>query len=63
MSTRLHRSEVRHQIGRLARAGGPTVTVRAIERNLGYPLVEADHAQLAGIFAALAAAVDAVVEQ
>jgi hypothetical protein len=60
MTTRLHRSEVHHQLGRLARAGGPNVSVKAIEQHLGYPLVEADHADLRGIFSALAAVVDAL---
>jgi hypothetical protein len=58
MTTRLHRSEVRHQIGRLVRAGGPHISVKVIERHLGYPLSEADHANLTGIFAVLSAAAD-----
>jgi hypothetical protein len=60
MSTRLHRSEVRHQLDRLAREGGPKVSVRALEERLGYPLAEADHANLRGMYSALAAVADAL---
>lgn len=63
MTTRVHRSEVRHQLSRLARAGGPNVTVAAIEQRLGYPLAEADQANLKGIYSTLAAVVDALTEE
>lgn len=59
MKTRVHRSEVRHQLGRLARSGGPQVSVRALEAGLGYPLAEASPEELRGVCAALAAVVDA----
>lgn len=59
MKTRLHRSEVMHQLGKLARCGGPRVPLRAIETALGYPLSEAGMDDLRGIIAALSAVVDA----
>lgn len=61
--TRLHRAEVRHQISRLARAGGPNVPVSAIERHLGYPLIEASHGDLKGVAAALAAVTNTLTEE
>lgn len=62
MSTRLHRSEVRRQLGRLARCGGPTIPLRAIETGLGYPLSEAGIDDLRGVIAALSAVVDATYD-
>ena len=60
MSTRLHRSEVRHQIDRIARAGGPRITRESIEGRLGYPLVEASMDELRGIVAGLTAVFDGI---
>jgi hypothetical protein len=59
MTTRLHRSEVNHQIGRVFRAHGLSVTARDIEKHLGYPLAEAGITDLRGVIAALSAVVDA----
>jgi hypothetical protein len=59
MITRLHRSEVSHQIGRVVRAQGVAVSRKAIEQHLGYPLAEANVDELRGIIAALSAVVGA----
>lgn len=59
MNTRMHRSEVNHQIGRVARAQGITLTRRDIERALGYPLLEAGLEELRGVIAALDAVASA----
>lgn len=61
MITRLHRSEVRHQIDRIARVGGPRITRESIEARLGYPLVEASMDDLRGIVAGLSAVYDAMI--
>lgn len=59
MSTRLHRSEVRHQLGRVQRRHGMTVVLDAVEKHLGFPISEAGVEDLRGIIAALSAVVDA----
>lgn len=55
MSTRLHRSEVDRQIGRLRRACNIHITKEHIEAGLGYPLVEAGIEDLCGVIATLEA--------
>lgn len=62
MRTRLHRSEVRHQLSRIVRAGGPRVTATDVERALGYPLIEAGTAELTGVIAGLSAVYAAVYD-
>lgn len=54
-STRTHRSHVRMLLGKLRNGKGLIVSQRDIERELGYPLIEADHAVLSGVVAALEA--------
>lgn len=58
ISTRLHRSHVRTLLGKLRRGRGLMVSVRDIELRLGYPLVEADPAELRGVIATLDAVRD-----
>lgn len=57
MRTRLHRSEVNAQLGKLFRAHGLKVDRGAVEKALGYPLAEANMDELRGIIAALSAVV------
>ncbi len=59
MKTRLHRSEVTRQLGRLAYGRGIKVSRKQIEARLGYPLAEAQLDDLRGIIATLEAIFDA----
>lgn len=55
MKTRIHRSHVGMLLGKLRRGHLLNVQLREIERQLGYPLSEADPMELRGIIAALEA--------
>jgi hypothetical protein len=59
MTTRLHRSEINAQLGKLRRAHGIKVTARQVATELGYPLAEANMDELRGIIAGLTTAVKA----
>lgn len=58
-STRVHRSHVMMLLGKLQRGFDLPIRQRDIERELGYPLIEADHAVLSGVIAGLEAVVKA----
>lgn len=47
------------QIGKLARAHNLDVTIKAIETELGYPIIEASMDELRGIIAGLNAVIQA----
>lgn len=57
MRTRLHRSEVMAQLGKLRRGHEIDVPLAAIEAELGYPLAEANMDEIRGVIAGLSAVV------
>jgi hypothetical protein len=57
LKTRLHRSEVQNQIGKLARGHEIQVAPKDIEEWLGWPLSEANMDEIRGVIAGLAAVV------